>query len=392
MSVITNSDELVAFCRQLSTLPAITIDTEFLRDRTYWPKLCLLQLASPSDAKAIDTLADGLDLTPVLELLRDRNIIKVFHAARQDLEIFYYLMGEVPEPIFDTQLAAMVAGYGDSVGYETLVKRIANARVDKVSQFTDWSRRPLKQRQIDYALADVTYLWKIYETLSRQLEKSGRSSWLDEELAILTNPATYDADIAVAWRRLKIRQREPRYLAVLQEVAAWREHRAQDRDVPRNRILRDEVLQQIASERPTSLDGLCDIRGMPGELKNGTVVTTLLSAVQQALALPEAKLPKLTPLERLPRDIGPVVDLLKVLLKMTSERQGVAQKLIATVSDLERIAADDGADVPALTGWRRDIFGADALALKKGQLGLAIRNRKVQVMPLDDSGERQAAD
>ncbi len=392
MSVITNSDELVAFCRQLSTLPAITIDTEFLRDRTYWPKLCLLQLASPSDAKAIDTLADGLDLTPVLELLRDRKIIKVFHAARQDLEIFYYLMGEVPEPIFDTQLAAMVAGYGDSVGYETLVKRIANARVDKVSQFTDWSRRPLKQRQIDYALADVTYLWKIYETLSRQLEKSGRSGWLDEELAILTNPATYDADIAVAWRRLKIRQREPRYLAVLQEVAAWRERRAQDRDVPRNRILRDEVLQQIASERPTSLDGLRDIRGMPGELKNGTVAMTLLSAVQQALALPEAKLPKLTPLERLPRDIGPVVDLLKVLLKMTSERQGVAQKLIATVSDLERIAADDGADVPALTGWRRDIFGADALALKKGQLGLAIRNRKVQVMPLDDNGERQAAD
>ncbi len=392
MSVITNSDELVAFCRQLSTLPAITIDTEFLRDRTYWPKLCLLQLASPSDAKAIDTLADGLDLTPVLELLRDRKIIKVFHAARQDLEIFYYLMGEVPEPIFDTQLAAMVAGYGDSVGYETLVKRIANARVDKVSQFTDWSRRPLKQRQIDYALADVTYLWKIYETLSRQLEKSGRSSWLDEELAILTNPATYDADIAVAWRRLKIRQREPRYLAVLQEVAAWRERRAQDRDVPRNRILRDEVLQQIASERPTSLDGLRDIRGMPGELKNGAVATTLLSAVRQALALPEAELPKLTPLERLPRDIGPVVDLLKVLLKMTSERQGVAQKLIATVSDLERIAADDGADVPALTGWRRDIFGADALALKKGQLGLAIRNRKVQVMPLDDNGERQAAD
>ncbi len=247
MQVITENETLRAFSERLHQWPAITVDTEFLRDRTFWPKLCLLQFGTPEEALAVDPLAAGIDLSPIHEVLRDPGVIKVFHAARQDLEIFYHQMGEVPAPIFDTQLAAMVAGYGDSVGYETLVNKIAKATVDKASQYTDWARRPLKERQITYALSDVTHLRTIYEKLSRRLETSGRSGWLDEEMAILTDPTTYQMDVDKAWRRLKIRNRQPRYLGVLKAVAAWREERAQSRDVPRNRILRDEVLQQLAS-------------------------------------------------------------------------------------------------------------------------------------------------
>ncbi|MDP6706114.1 MAG: ribonuclease D, partial [Alphaproteobacteria bacterium] len=363
----------------------ITVDTEFLRDRTFWPKLCLLQFATPEEARAVDPLADGIDLTPIFEVLRDSRVTKVFHAARQDLEIFYHQMGEVPGPIFDTQLAAMVAGYGDSVGYETLVNKIAKAQIDKASQYTDWARRPLKERQLSYALADVTHLRTVYDSLSRQLESSGRSGWLDEEMAILTDPGTYQMDVDEAWRRLKIRHRAPRYLAVLKAVAAWREERAQTRDVPRNRILRDEVVQQLASEQPTSLQALGEIRGLPKELKRGAVAEALLKTIEEALAMPEGALPTLAPANRLPRDIGPVVDLLKVLLKAVSEKHGVAQKLIATVADLERIAADDAADVAALKGWRRKIFGDEALALKHGRLALTVSGRRLATVTLADS-------
>lgn len=384
MDVITRTKDLAAFCQRLRDGPALTIDTEFLRERTYWPRLCLVQMASREEARAIDTLAEGIDLTPLFALMRDPKVVKVFHAARQDLEIFYHLMGEVPRPIFDTQLAAMVAGYGDSVGYETLVNRIAKAQVDKASQYTDWSRRPLSQRQIAYALADVTHLWPIYDRLSAMLVKSRRSNWLDEEMAILTDAATYRPDAEGAWRRLKPRNRNRRYLAILQGVAAWREEEAQTRDVPRNRVLRDDVVQQLASEQPTTLERLRQVRGLPREYKSGREADALLKVVERALALPESALPSLEPPHRLPPEAGPIVDLLKVLLKMVSQRDHVAQKLIATVADLERIAAEgEAADVPALRGWRRKVFGNEALALKRGRLALAVGNGALSTIPLD---------
>lgn len=384
MDVITRTKDLAAFCQRLRGGPALTIDTEFLRERTYWPRLCLVQMASREEARAIDTLAEGIDLTPLFALMRDPKVVKVFHAARQDLEIFYHLMGEVPRPIFDTQLAAMVAGYGDSVGYETLVNRIAKAQVDKASQYTDWSRRPLSQRQIAYALADVTHLWPIYDRLSAMLVKSRRSNWLDEEMAILTDAATYRPDAEGAWRRLKPRNRNRRYLAILQGVAAWREEEAQTRDVPRNRVLRDDVVQQLASEQPTTLERLRQVRGLPREYKSGREADALLKVVERALALPESALPSLEPPHRLPPEAGPIVDLLKVLLKMVSQRDHVAQKLIATVADLERIAAEgEAADVPALRGWRRKVFGNEALALKRGRLALAVGNGALSAIPLD---------
>jgi ribonuclease D len=385
MAVITTTDELAQFCQRLALSPAITIDTEFLRERTFWPKLCLVQLAAlPDEPRAVDALAEGIDLGPLFELMRNRAVVKVFHAARQDLEIFYHLTGEVPVPVFDTQLAAMVAGYGESVGYETLVNSIAKARVDKASQYTDWSRRPLSPRQISYALADVVHLWPIYTKLSERLASSGRSSWLDEEMAILTDRRTYAPDPEQAWRRLKVRNRNGGYLAVLQGVAAWREERAESRDVPRSRVLRDEVVQQIASEQPRDLEGLRQVRGLPRELKEGREADALLAVVCQALTTPKDDLPKPPPARRLPPEAGPIVDLLKVLLKKVSERESVAAKLIATVSDLEAIAADDeAADVAALKGWRRHIFGDEALALKRGRLGLAVVGGKLQAIPLD---------
>jgi len=387
MDVITRTKDLAAFCERLSGEPALTIDTEFLRERTYWPKLCLVQMASRQEARAIDPLADGIDLAPLFSLMRETGVVKVFHAARQDLEIFYHLMGAVPRPIFDTQLAAMVAGYGDSVGYETLVNRIAKAQVDKASQYTDWSRRPLSQRQIAYALADVTHLWPVYDRLSHTLAKTARSSWLDEEMAILTDPATYKPDAEAAWRRLKPRNRNGRYLAILKGVAAWREDEAQARDVPRNRVVRDEVVQQLASEQPTTLERLREVRGLPRELKAGPDGSALVEIVRQALALPDKALPTLRPPRRLPPEAGPVVDLLKVLLKMVSERDRVAQKLIATVADLEQIAADgETADVPALKGWRRQVFGNEALALKQGRLALAVSDGALRALPIENAG------
>jgi ribonuclease D len=393
MDVITRSDELAEFCQRLSRCPAITIDTEFLRERTYWPKLCLVQLAASADeARAVDALADGIDLGPLFELMRNRAVTKVFHAARQDLEIFYHLAGEVPAPVFDTQLAAMVAGYGESVGYETLVNAVAKARVDKAAQYTDWSRRPLSQRQITYALADVTHLWAIYRKLSERLAASGRSSWLDEEMAILANPKTYAPDPVQAWRRLKIRNRNGGYLAVLKGVAAWREQQAESRNVPRNRILRDEVVQQIASEQPQDAEALRQIRGLPRDLKGGEDARALLAVIGQALAAPKDTLPKLKPPRRLPPEAGPVVDLLKVLLKMVSEREAVASKLIATVTDLEAIAAEgESAEVTALAGWRRHIFGDEALALRAGHLALAVTDGKLRAIPIAETDERRRA-
>jgi ribonuclease D len=354
-----------------------------MRDRSYWPKLCLVQLADSEEARAVDPLAEGLDLAPLFELMLNEAVLKVFHAARQDVEIFQQQIGRVPQPIFDTQVAAMVCGFGDSVGYDRLAARFANVRVDKASQFTDWSRRPLSQRQLGYALADVVHLRAVYRGLADHLAKSGRSRWLDEEMAILTDPATYDLDPENAWRRLKFRSRGPRYMGVLKEVAAWREREAQRRDQPRSHVLRDDAIQELAAEQPTDVEALKRLRSAPKGLAEGRIGEALLAAVKRGLALTPAELPKLEPVEDLPRGLGPLVDLLKVLLKQRCEENDVAQKLVASVSDLEKIAAADEADVPALRGWRREMFGADALELKAGRLALAAARGGVKLIRLD---------
>jgi ribonuclease D len=383
MNLIADSAELQAFCARLSKAEFITVDTEFLRDSTYWPKLCLLQVAGPEedDVAAIDPLAEGLDMAPVFALFDDPGIVKVLHSARQDMEIFFHMTGRLPAPIFDTQVAAMVCGFGESVGYDTLARKLTGAQIDKSSRFTDWSRRPLAQRQLTYALADVTHLRQIYKKLARRLDKSGRAPWLDEELAILTSPETYRLEPNEAWRRLKTRSNDRRYLAVMQALATWREVEAQQRDVPRGRVLRDEQVFDIAAHRPTTEEELSRSRGINRDLARGRIGKALLDAISAALALPDSELPKLPPKQQSANGIGPLMDLLKVMLKLRCEEHDVAQKLIASSSDLEQIAISDDADVLALRGWRFEIFGRDALALKHGAVALSASGSKVRVVP-----------
>jgi ribonuclease D len=385
MSLIADSAELKAFCASLSEADFITVDTEFLRDSTYWPKLCLLQVAGPEEDRvaAIDTLAEGLDMAPLLALFDDPRIVKVLHSARQDMEIFFHMTGRLPAPIFDTQVAAMVCGFGESVGYDTLARKLTGAQIDKSSRFTDWSRRPLAERQLTYALADVTHLRKIYKKLDRRLEKSGRGAWLDEEMAILTSPDTYRLEPDQAWRRLKTRSNDRRYLAVVRALATWREVEAQQRDVPRGRVLRDEQLFDIAAHRPTTEDDLSRSRGINRDLARGRIGKAIIEAVASALALPDADLPKAPQKSQSTNGIGPLMDLLKVMLKLRCEEQDVAQKLIANTADLEQIALSDEADVLALRGWRYEIFGKDALALKRGTVALSASGSKIRVVPLD---------
>jgi len=380
MEIITQTSALAALCDRLAEAEAITIDTEFLRDHTYWPKLCLVQLAGPQGGWIIDPLAPGIDLAPLYDLMANRNVLKVFHAARQDLEIFLHQAGHLPTPIFDTQVAAMVCGFGDSVGYEALVAKLTGARVDKSSRFTDWARRPLSDKQLAYALGDVTHLRVVYENLRKQLEKNNRAAWLEEEMAVLTTPDTYLLAPDQAWRRLKTRNTNPRFHAVLRQIAAWRERRAQEKDVPRGRIIRDEVLFEIAAHPPKTRDDLGHIRNLSRGLANGQRGEELLAAVKRGLDIPRDQLPAIAARREKPRGIGPLVELLKVLLKFKSEDSGVAQKLIANVADLEKIAADDNAKVPALTGWRRELFGKDALALKQGRLALAAKGGQVALI------------
>ena len=382
MTPIVDSAELAAFCERQSKAAFITVDTEFMRDSTYWPKLCLAQVGGPDEAAAIDTLAPGMDLAPLFELMKNRKLLKVFHSARQDMEIFFLLMDGLPEPIFDTQVAAMVCGFGESVGYDKLVRKLTGKKIDKSRRFADWSRRPLKQSQVDYALSDVVHLRPVYEKLRRQLEKRARTAWLDEEMAVLTNPQTYRLDPETAWRRLKTRSASPRYLAVLSALAAWRETEAQRRDVPRNRVLRDEQLFDIAAHHPATTEELSHTRGMSRDAARGRIGQAILKALAEGMSVPEADCPAPPPHFDRPASLGPVVDLLKVLLKMQCERHDVAQKLVASVADIERIAAHDAAPVRALSGWRREIFGNDALALKHGRLALGIEGNALAIMPL----------
>jgi ribonuclease D len=373
--LVTSNEELAAACERFAVAPYVAIDTEFMRDTTYWPRLCLVQAAIPGHAVAIDPLAPGLDLKPFLEMLKRPDCVKVFHAARQDIEIFYHMAGVVPAPLFDTQVAAMVCGFGDAAAYETLVRELVHVHVDKSSRFTDWARRPLTDRQIDYALSDVVHLCRVYEALTRQLEKSGRSAWLEEELGVLRARETYDLKPEDSWRRLKLRSGNRRFTAVLMEVAAWRERLAQERDVPRSRVLKDDALFEIAAQAPATTGDLEALRGVPRGFAGSRAAATLIDAVKAGLALPASAVPEI---ERgTPVSVPPILgDMLRVLLKILCDQHGVAQKLIASSSDLDLIAADDNADVPALSGWRRDIFGNAALELKHGRIALSIRNRK----------------
>ncbi len=383
MRTITDTDELAAFCDAAKAAPYVTIDTEFLRERTYWAKLCLVQIALPGDGEAvlIDPLADGLSLKPLYELLVHEGTVKVFHAARQDLEIFYTEGGVIPHPLFDTQVAAMVCGFGEQVGYETLVKRIARAGVDKTSRFTDWSRRPLTEAQKAYALADVTHLRSIYEFLSRQLQKTKRTAWVQEELAVLTDPETYITRPDEAWMRVRTRSSSPRFLAVVRELARFREDHAQSKNIPRSRVFKDDALLELASTRPTTAEELGRSRLLLREARRGEIADGILEAVKRAMALPDDQLPRAPDDEQQLQGNGALSDLLRVLLKARSDAEGVAAKLIATTSDLDAMASG-ARDLPALKGWRREVFGEDALKLCEGRIALSAKGGQVKVVPV----------
>jgi ribonuclease D len=379
---ITTTSELAAVCGRMASHPFVTVDTEFLRETTYYPLLCVAQMASPEEAVVIDALAPEIDLAPFFELMANEKVMKVFHAARQDIEIVWHRAKLIPHPIFDTQVAAMVLGYGDSISYDQLVARITGDALDKSHRFTDWTRRPLSDAQLSYAVSDVTHLRDVYAALVGDLERRGRVDWVQEEMEVLTSADTYRMDPENAWQRLKTRVRKPKELAVLIEVAAWREREAQTRDVPRSRVLKDEVIGDIAVQAPTTIERLKNLRSLPKGFERSRWGEAIVAAVERGLARDLKSLPR--PERFHPSANGAaVVELLKVLLRMISESHHVAAKVIATVDDLERIAADDRADVPALTGWRRELFGEKALALKHGELALAIDQGKVAAVERD---------
>ncbi len=383
MNPITETAALAAFCERAAEPDYITVDTEFIRDKTYWPRLCLVQVASADEAVAIDALAPGIDLEPLFELMVEPSVLKVFHAARQDVEIFDYLDGRIPTPMFDTQVAAMVCGFGDSVGYDKLVKALTRKHIDKSLRFTDWSKRPLPERMLDYALSDVIHLRPVYEKLAAEVARNDRASWLDEEMAVLTDPATYRQDPAASWHRVKTRIRKPRHLAVLRALAAWREETARARDIPRLRVMRDEALNDIAVHEPKTIEDLRGLRSVRPDQLGEKRTAELLDVVAGALALPETEHPTLDQRKVPHGKVGPACELLKVLLKLKCEQHRVAQKLVASSDDIEAIARDDEAEVPALSGWRRELYGADALALKHGRLAITANGGTLRLIELD---------
>ncbi len=380
MTPITTTADLETFCAKILGQAFVAVDTEFMRETTYWPKLCLIQAATPDDEAVIDPLAPGLDLEPFLRILRDESIVKVFHAARQDVEIFHNLKA-MPKPLFDTQVAAMAAGYGEQIAYDALVRNMLKIELDKSSRFTDWARRPLTENQLTYALADVTHLAALYPRLRSRLEDEGRVAWVADDMKSLSDPALYDVSPENAWRRLKPRKQSPRYLSVYRAVAEWREKTAQLRDQPRGRILKDDAIDELASQAPTDAAQMERLRSVPKGFAGSRFGPELLETIREALRDPEATAPVIEK-TRSPHNpaAGSVVELLKVLLKARAEDGGVASKLIATVSDLEMIAQDDNADTPALTGWRLEAFGADALRLKRGELALVLDGSRVRVV------------
>jgi len=392
MDLIARTEDLAAACAKLAAAPFIAVDTEFMREQTFWPRLCLVQIASEDTEVLIDSMAPDIDLTPLFDLMVDENVLKVFHSARQDVEIVHHLAGVIPHPIFDTQVAAMVCGFGEAVSYSMLVKRLLGRNLDKTSRFTDWSRRPLSERQLTYAIGDVTYLRDLYPQLRAQLDQSERASWLNEEMGVLTDPATYELHPEKAWKRLKMRIKTPKALAVLMELAAWREREAQTQDVPRSRILKDEALYDIAGQAPRTVEDLGSLRSLHNGFARSHRGRAVLEAVAKGLERDPKTIPPLQRGEPMPPEAQAVVDLLRVLLKATAGRHGVAPKLIATSDELEQIARSDDADAAALRGWRKKLFGDDALALKRGKLALAIREGEVTVLAPEGSAAEEPED
>ncbi|MCI5077165.1 ribonuclease D [Oricola sp.] len=383
MKPIDSTEELSQACARLAHHPFITIDTEFIRETTFWPELCLVQVASADEALLIDPLAKGIDLTPLFDLMADTNVLKVFHAARQDIEIFFKLTGKVPEPVFDTQVAAMVCGFGDAIAYDQLVRRISGEHIDKSSRFTDWRQRPLSDRQLSYALADVTHLRDVYADLSERLRSEDREHWVAEEMRVLTAPETYDLKPEDAWQRLKLRVRKPIELQILKNIAAWRETEARNRNQPRRRILKDDAIYEIAQQQPQTPEALGRLRSLNKGIERSSMAAPLIQAVTDALAIDKHDLPAIPRPPASPEGTSAAVDLLRVLLKLAAEEHGVAQKIIATTDDLEKIAIHgEDAEVPALKGWRREVFGDKALRTVRGELAIRFQERKLAVLEI----------
>lgn len=379
-TLITTTDALSALCQRLHAERFVTVDTEFMRERTYWPELCVVQLASDTDVAVVDALAPGLSLAPLADLLADPNVVKVFHAARQDIEIFVHLFGAVPAPLFDTQIAAMVAGFGDQVGYDALVAATTGGHIDKAHRFSDWAARPLSPAQVSYAAADVTHLRRVYDKLHDRLLAENRADWVAEEMAILANPATYQPEPETMWERLRPRTSNRRMLGVLRAIAAWREREAQRANIPRSRMLKDEALLEIAAVAPDDAEGLARARGVTRGFAEGRMGAGLLAAIAEAKALPEAALPPAPAHRDGPRPSPALVALLKVLLAAKCEQHHVAPKLVANSEDIDRLASEDAPDIQAVQGWRAEVFGADAQALKAGGIALGVNGKRIKLI------------
>ena len=380
MTLITETSKLIDACERFSRDSFLAIDTEFMRERTYYPQLCLIQIAGKDEAVTVDALATKINLNPILDLMANHKIIKVFHACRQDMEIFFNLNRRIPFPVFDTQIGAMVCGYGESVGYDKLVRQITGVQIDKSSRFTDWSHRPLSKQQLNYALSDVTHLRTVYESLLNQLEKNGRINWLNEEFQNVLNPKTYDIPLDQIWKRLKIKNGRPKFLILVRELCAFREKEAQNRNIPRNRVIRDDVLLDIAARSPRSSVDLAKVRSLSTQFAEGRLGKSILRVVAEASNIPESDAPQLEKLNKPKPQKPALIELLKVLLKHKSEDNNVAQKLIASTADLEAIAENDNANVLALNGWRKDVFGDDALLLKSGKIALSAAGDRIKVI------------
>ncbi|MDT6940512.1 ribonuclease D [Brucella pseudogrignonensis] len=383
MQLITTTEALEEAVSALAKSDFVTVDTEFIRETTFWPELCLIQMASPDQTALVDALAPGLDLAPFFRLMADENVVKVFHAARQDIEIVFHLGDLIPAPIFDSQVAAMVCGFGDAISYDALVQKVTGKHLDKSSRFTDWRRRPLSDKQLDYALADVTYLRDIYLYLKDELQKEGRSEWVNEEMAVLSARETYDLHPDDAWKRVKTRMRKPIELAIVQSVAAWREREARERNVPRGRVIKDDTIAEIAQQQPKDAEALGRLRSIPKGWERSAQAAGLVTAVQAALAIPKEDLPKLPKQSHSPEGSAAAGDILKVLLKLVTEEHGVAAKIVASSDDIDKIAAEgEKANVPALQGWRREVFGQKALDLIEGKIGIKFENRRIRAVEL----------
>ena len=386
MNLITRQEDLEAALSALRKSEFVTVDTEFIRETTFWPELCLIQMAAPGVTALVDPLAPGIDLAPFFDLMADETITKVFHAARQDIEIVHHLGDLIPHPVFDTQVAAMVCGFGDSVSYDQLVQKITGERLDKSSRFTDWRRRPLSDRQLEYALADVTHLIDVYLHLKQELEREDRAHWLTEEMAVLTARETYAPHPDDAWKRLKLRVRKPIELAILQSVAAWREREARERNVPRGRVIKDDAIYEIAQQQPRDQEALGRLRSTPRGWERSSTAAALLVAVNQALDIPKEELPRLPKQPSHPEGSGAAAELLKVLLKLVAEAEGVAPKVLASADDIDKIAASgEDAEVGALAGWRREVFGDKALKLVRGEIALKFEDRKISVFEVPET-------